>query len=85
MKNKLTKIVLFILICVLSINSMAFANNVIEDNNDFMEDEYHVEGTPNLSRWSYTSSTSEGLTISSDGTATMSSSVIGYSFLSTAV
>lgn len=77
---KITKIILLVLVCVLSISCVAFANDAsIEDNNDFMEDEYNVEGTPNLTRWSYTSSTSEGLTISSNGTATMSSSVIGFS------
>lgn len=80
MKRKIFSIICLLLICILSTNCIALAGNGnIEDNNDFMEDEYHVEGTPNLSRWSYTNSTTEGLTISSNGTATMSSSVIGYS------
>ena len=55
MKKILLKIMLAVSIFVLSISSVAMASP-IEDNNDFMEDEYHVEGTPNVSRWSYTSS-----------------------------
>lgn len=76
--KKICKVFIMALVCILSFNFVAFAGTV-EDNNDFMEDEYHIEGTPNLSRWSYTSSTTEDLYISSSGTATMTSSVTGYS------
>lgn len=80
MKKNLIKFVSTILIFAFAINSMAFASNIdIEDNNDFMEEEYQQEGTRNLTRWSYTSSTTESLTISSSGTATMYSTVTGYS------
>lgn len=84
MKRKLSKLLMLILICVMSVNSFAMANT-IEDNNDFMEDEYHVEGTPNLSRWSYTSSCSQNLYINSSGTATMTSAVTGYSGVTTKI
>ena len=76
--KKIYKILLLVVILVLSINSLAFAST-IEDNNDFMEDEYHVDGVPNKTRWSFTSSTTEDLYINSSGTATMTSSVTGYS------
>ena len=42
MKKILLKIMLAVSIFVLSISSVAMASP-IEDNNDFMEDEYHVE------------------------------------------
>lgn len=84
MKRKLAKILMLILVCVMSVNSFAMARN-IEDNNDFLEDEYHIEGTPNLSRWSYVSSYSQDLYINSSGTATMTSSVTGYSGVTTKI
>ena len=85
MRKKFVAILMSMLILTLSIGSISFANNSqIEDNNDFMEDEYHVEGTPNLSRWSYTNSTSEGLHIN-NGSATMTSSVTGYNGTTTKI
>ena len=85
MKQKIVKIIMGILILTLSFGTMSLASNTgIEDNNDFMEDEYHVEGTPNTSRWSYTNSTSESLHIN-NGTATMTSTVTGYSGITTKI
>lgn len=79
MKKILAKVLSLALICGFLFNTLAFANNIdLEDNNDFMPEEYQQEGTPNLLRWSYTNSTSEGLQISSSGTATMTSTVTGY-------
>lgn len=83
MKKRIIKIFALVLVCIMSVSSTTFANT-IEDNNEFMEDEYHVDGTPNLSRWSYTSSTAEYLSIS-NGTATMTSSVVGYSGVTTKI
>lgn len=84
MKKILFKIMLAVSIMVLSISTMAMASP-IEDNNDFMEDEYHVEGTPNLSRWSYTSSYSIYMNIDNSGNAIMDSSVTGYSGVTTKI
>ncbi|MBB5263451.1 hypothetical protein HNP82_000545 [Catenibacillus scindens] len=83
MKKILLKIMLAVSIMVLSISSMAMASPV-EDNNDFMEDEYHVEGTPNLSRWSYTSSYTLDMGIE-NGTAIMDATVTGYSGITTKI
>lgn len=79
MKKRIIRIASFVMIFCFLFISMAFASNIdTEDNNDFMPEEYEQEGTPNLTRWSYTSSTTEGLSISSSGVATMRSSVTGY-------
>lgn len=86
MKKKLMKILSLVLMVCMLFNTMAFANNIeIEDNNDFMDEEYQQEGTRNLSRWSYTNSTVESLSISSTGTATMTSKVTGYSGVTTKI
>ena len=72
MKNKrVTKwlaLILFIALAFNMSNTVAYASEI--------EDE-HEYGEPNLSRWSYTGSTSEGLSIKSGGTATMTSTVDG--------
>ena len=83
MKKILLKIMLAVSIFVLSISSVAMASP-IEDNNDFMEDEYHVEGTPNVSRWSYTSSYSLDMSIV-NGNAIMYSTVTGYNGVTTKI
>lgn len=86
MKKRIIRLVSLVIIVSMMFNTMAFANNIdLEDNNDFMEEEYQQEGSPNLSRWSYTSSTIEGLSISSSGTATMTSRVTGYSGTTTKI
>lgn len=89
MKNKIVKIMALVLALVTSLTGSAYAGNssdymIVEDNWG-AEDDYYIEGTPNLSRWSYTSSVSEGLSISSSGTATMSSIVTGYQDLTTKI
>ena len=85
MKKKFIRMILLALVCIMAFQTISFANNgYIEDNNDFMEDEYDVEGTPNLTRWSYTSSATESLYING-GTATMTSSVTGYSGVTTKI
>jgi len=50
----------------------------IEDNNDYAEEEYAMEGTPGWLRWSNVAAASAGFGISG-GTATSSSDVHGYS------
>lgn len=85
MRKKCLKVFAMILIFVMSFSMTSFAGNeTIEDNNDFMEDEYHVEGTPNLTRWSYTNSVTQNLSIS-NGSATMTSSVTGYNGTTTKI
>lgn len=86
MKSKVFRLIALVLITTFAFSSISFAGNIdIEDNSDFMEEEYQQEGSRNLSRWSYTSSTSEGLYINSSGTATMTSSVTGYSGTTTKI
>lgn len=70
MRKKLWGIILMTLLLTLSTSLVSFAND--------------IEGKPNLARWSYTSSTSQNLSISS-GTATMTLSVIGYSGVTTKI
>lgn len=85
MKRRIVSVITVLCLLVMSFTTSAFAQNVnFEDNNEFMEDEYYVDGTPNLSRWSYTNSTTESLSINS-GTATMTSSVVGYSGVTTKI
>lgn len=82
MKKKL----LCLLMCMallFSISSQVYAEE-IEDNNDYAPEEYEMEGTPKVARWSYLSSVSSGLTISS-GTATTSVVARGYSNVDTVV
>lgn len=67
---KVPKIIAVVLMFALLLGTTSFASELNEEN------EY---GEPNLSRWVYTSSTSQNLTISSSGTATMTSNVTGYS------
>ncbi len=85
MKRKILNMIMVIIVMVTSVSTFSFANEpYIEDNNEFMEDEFHIEGTPNLTRWSYTNSVTENLSISG-GTATMTSSVIGYDGVTTKI
>lgn len=56
--------------------SMSVSAEENEDNNDYSHELIGLEGTEKVDRWSYTSSTSQGLSISS-GTAKMSVSVTG--------
>ena len=57
MKRKILNMIIVIIVMVTSVSTFSFANeSYIEDNNEFMEDEFHIEGTPNLTRWSYTNS-----------------------------
>lgn len=49
-----------------------------EDNNDYSHELEGLEGTPSLSRWTYTSHTSQGVSINSSGKATMTAGVTGY-------
>ena len=86
MKRSIMRVVSLVTVLCLLFNTISLASGIeIEDNNDFMEEEYQQEGTPNQSRWSYTNSTSEGLSISSSGTATMTSRVTGYSGTTTKI
>lgn len=71
-------------ISLLAILVMCFAFSTgvsaeeIDDNNDYSHELIGLEGTEKTERWSYTSYTTQGLTISG-GTATFSASVTGYS------
>ena len=87
MKKRIVKILALTLVFVLSFGNTVLASDNTVTRDDFSSDEeyYYVEGTPNLSRWSYTSSVSEGLSISSNGTATMSAIVTGYQDLTTKI
>jgi hypothetical protein len=69
MKKKL----ICMLMCVallFSMTSLVYAEE-IEDNDEYMEEEYNMEGTPSLSRWTNVSSASCDLYVSG-GTATTS-------------
>lgn len=64
-------------------STIAFAEE-IEDNNDYSHELIGLEGTEKTERWSYTSTTSQGLSISS-GTATFSAYVTDYQSKATKV
>jgi len=79
------KILSLILCAVLlfTISSQVYAEEV-EDNNEYMEEEYQMEGTPSLSRWSNVSSIALGFSVSG-GTASSVITVQGYSKVTTIV
>jgi len=56
----------------------------IEDNNNYAPEEYEMEGTPKVARWSYLSSANAYLTISG-GTATAVVEAQAYSGVDTMV
>ncbi len=86
MKVKMIRIFAVILSVITMSTGSVFANGITDAEGDSLyEDNYEIEGTPNLSRWSYTSSSSEGLSISSSGTATMTAVVTGYQDLTTKI
>lgn len=77
--KKWLALILMTLMCVgFSMSVSADEGGDYEDNNDYSHELEGLEGTPSLGRWTYTSSTSQGLSISSSGTATMTASVNGY-------
>lgn len=76
MKKKL--ICLFLCVTLLLTMSSSIYANEIEDNDEYAEEEYAMEGTPSLARWSNVAAISAGLSISS-GKATTGFNVQGYS------
>ena len=75
MKKRLIRIFALSLVLCMCLGSGVCASEIVEN-------EY---GEPNPTRWSYTSSAIEALTISSSGTANMSASVTGYSGTTTKI
>lgn len=86
LKSRIVKTIALIMLLTISLSSTTFANNFENHENIIAnQDDFFIAGTPNISRWSYTSSVSEGLTISSNGTATISAVVSGYHDLTTKI
>ena len=78
--------VLLVVVMCFSLSMTAFAEDDIEpvDNNDYSWELENLDGTPSLARWSYTSSTSQGISIN-NGTATVTAAVTGYQSKATKV
>lgn len=63
-------------VMVLTFSVTAFAAEN-DDPNDYSWETEDLEGSPSTERWSYISSTSQGMHVK-NGTATMTASLIGY-------
>jgi len=82
----MVKKLLSLMLCLalfFTISSPVYAEEV-EDNNEYMEEEYQMEGTPSLSRWSNVMSVTAGLSVTG-GTAYSAVIVRGYSKVTTIV
>jgi len=80
------KKILSLMLCLallFTISSPVYAEEV-EDNNEYMEEEYQMEGTPSLLRWSNISSATAGLSVTG-GTAYSAMTVQAYSKVTTIV
>ena len=75
MKKKIFS-VFFTVIITLTFSITAFAAEN-DDPNDYSWETEQIEGSPSTERWSYISSTSQGMHVSND-TATMTATLIGY-------
>jgi len=82
MVKKLLSLILCLAL-LFTISSPVYAEEV-EDNNEYMEEEYQMEGTPSLLRWSNVSSIALGFSVSG-GTASSVITVQGYSKVTTIV
>ena len=72
-------LILMALMCIgFSMSACADDGVDYEDNNDYSHELEGLDGTPSLSRWTYTSSTTQAISINSSGTATVTASVTGY-------
>jgi len=76
MKKRLIGLFLCITL-LLSMSSSVYASE-IEDNDEYAEEEYTMEGTPSLARWSNVALANASLVISG-GTVTAGTVVQGYS------
>lgn len=78
--------VLLVVIMCFSISITSFAVEDIDpvDNNDYSWELENIDGTPSLARWSYTSTTTQAISIK-NGTATITASVDGYQNIATKV
>ena len=67
------------IVLVLGMSFNVYAANIqdSDDPNDYSWETEDLSGTPATERWSYISTTSQGMHIS-NGTATMTASIIGY-------
>jgi len=82
----MVKKILSLMLCLallFTVSSPVYAEEV-EDNNEYMEEEYQMEGTPSLSRWSNVMAVSLGFSVSG-GTASSVITVQGYSKVTTIV
>jgi len=76
MKKRLVSLLLCMTL-LMTISSSVYASQ-IEDNNDYAEEEYAMEGTPSWLRWSNVALAS-AVFGASNGTAKAASDVLGYS------
>ncbi len=77
------KVIGFLLIVVMTISMSLSAFASIEtdhdDYNDYSWEKEDIEGVPSTERWSYISSTRQGMSIDNNGKATLLGSLTGYS------
>ena len=76
------KVLSLILVFVLSLGMVSFASAeevFPEDRNDYSAELIGLEGTEKLSRWVYTSATSQAVYVNSAGRLTGSATVTGHS------
>lgn len=62
----------------MSMTVLASVETDHDDYNDYSWETEDIEGTPSTERWSYISSTSQGMSITDDATAIMTGSLTGY-------
>lgn len=84
MKKWISVLMVAMMCFTFSMTVCAEENTEIVDDNDYSHELEGLTGTPSKERWSYTSTTSQGISISG-GTATITASVTGYQSLATKV
>ena len=84
MKKWLSILLVMIMCFTFSISAFAEGNIEPVDNNDYSWELENLDGTPSLARWSYTSTTTQAISIK-NGTATVTASVEGYQGIATKV
>lgn len=82
-KKKLLLLVVILTMCF-SINVYASNTENSDDPNDYSWETDNIEGEPSNERWSYISTTTQGMSIS-NGKATMSATISGYPGITTKV
>ena len=84
--KKVIGIILILVITVsMSVTAFASIETDHDDYNDYSWERENIEGTPSTERWSYISSTSQGMSINDSGKATMLASLYGYKGTTTKV